>query len=110
MSRTFFPMNDTTDELRHALARTDDTMTQVIRRAGSGIDPDFERRLDNHQRCLRILLGGPEADVASDAIHAAKRVMTAADPAAPLAMLTMARETLATLVRRRIALADRQAA
>ena len=38
--------------------------------------------------------------VAADAIEAAKRVMSAADPAAPLLMLTMAQKTLNGVVRR----------
>lgn len=71
----------------------------VVAHAGGGLDPAFERRLDRHQRQLRALLG-EDADLASDAIEAARRVMTSADPAAPLLMLAMARDALARAVRR----------
>ena len=40
------------------------------------------------------------AAVTLDTIDAAKRVMTAADPAAPLLMLEMARQNLAAVIRR----------
>lgn len=96
-------MNIGADELLSELERTDATMAQVIRRAGRGCDPDFERRLDNHARSLRALLDGNAAAVATDTFDAAKRAMNAADPAAPLLMLEMARETLSAVVRRQAA-------
>ncbi|HEY0661587.1 MAG TPA: hypothetical protein VGD21_09765 [Lysobacter sp.] len=98
------------DELLHELARVDATMLQVIRRAGQGCGPDFERRLDTHARSLRALLGSDATDVVPDAVDAAKRVMTAADPSAPLLMLAMARDTLAAVVRRQAARATRKVA
>ncbi len=91
------------DSLREALARAETTFAEVLDRAGRGLDPLFERRLDQHQRQLRALLG-EDADVASDAIDAAKRVIGAADPGAPLLMLAMARETLASTVRRHLSM------
>lgn len=104
---THFPdnrrMNISADELRHELARIDATMTQAIRRAGRGLDPDFERRLDTHLRSLRAILGPDGVTAAADVIDAAKRAINAADPGAPLLMLAMARQTLAALVRRQIA-------
>jgi len=98
------------DELLLELARIDATMVQAIRRAGDGCGPDFERRLDTHARSLRTMLGPDSADVVTDAIDAAKRVMTAADPTAPLLMLAMARQTLAAVVRRQAARAPRRVA
>jgi hypothetical protein len=93
-------MNISADELRQELARTDATMLQVIRRAGRGSDPEFDRRLDAHVRSLRAMLDGSSLAVAIDAVDAARRVLEAADPAAPLLMLAMARENLAAVVRR----------
>ncbi|HEV8694479.1 MAG TPA: hypothetical protein VGQ93_09915 [Lysobacter sp.] len=100
----------TPDELLHALARLDAAMTQVVKRAGQGCGPDSERLLDAASRGLRALLGADSAQVVNDVIEAAKRVLTAADPSAPLLMLAMARETLATLVQRRAARATRKVA
>ncbi|QDH68694.1 hypothetical protein [Marilutibacter alkalisoli] len=104
-------MNDTIElqRLREAHARTEATFSQVRCRAGRGADPDFERRLDHHQRTLRGLLDD-DADLASAAISAAKRAMTAADPAAPLMMLEMAREALAHAIRRKFSGVNRHAA
>lgn len=98
------------DELLRELARIDATMALAIRRAGHGCGPDFERRLDTHARSLRAMLGAGSADVVTDVVDAAKRVMTAADPAAPLLMLAMARETLAAVVRRQAARVTRRVA
>ena len=93
-------MNFSSDELRDELARIDATMAIVVSRAGQGADPDFERRLDAHARSLRAMLGEDGAAVTLDTIDAAKRAMGAADPAAPLLMLAMARENLASVIRR----------
>ena len=100
----------TADELLHALARLDGAMLLVVRRAGQGCGPDCERHLDAASRGLRALLGSDAGDVVTDVIDAARRVLTAADPGAPLLMLTMARQTLATLVHRHAARATRQVA
>ena len=88
------------DELRDELGRIDDTLTMAVRRAGQGSDPEFERRLEAHGRSLRAMLDEDGAAVTLDTIDAAKRVMTAADPAAPLLMLEMARQNLAAVIRR----------
>lgn len=98
------------DELLHALARMDAAMAQVVRRAGEGCGPDCERRLDSSSRGLRALLGPDSTDVVTDVIEAARRVLTSADPAAPLMMLTMARQTLAAVVHRQAARATRKVA
>lgn len=92
--------NISADEYQQELSRTDATMIQVIRRAGSGSDPEFDRRLDAHVRSLRAILDPEGMVVALDTIEAAKRALDAADPAAPLMMLAMARENLAAVVRR----------
>ena len=61
------------------LARIDaDPGSHAPRRPG--FDPDFERQLDACLRSLRPMLGADDMTVAADAIEAAKRVMTAADP------------------------------
>jgi len=99
-------MHIAADELLQELARIDATMAQAIRRAGQGCDPDFERRLDAHARSLRVMLDVEGAGVAQDAIDAARRVMEAEDPAAPLLMLAMARTTLAAVVRRQATRSD----
>lgn len=88
------------DELYAELERIDATMQQVICRAGEGPMPDVERRLDTHMRSLRAMLGSEVASVVEDAVEAAKRVLMSAEPAAPLMMLAMARETLGAVLRR----------
>lgn len=100
----------TADELLHALARLDAAMALVVRRAGQGCGPDCERRLDSASRGLRILLGPDAGQVVTDVLDAARRVLTAADPGAPLLMLAMARQTLAALVHRHAARATRRVA
>ena len=96
--------------LREAHLHTESTLSLIRRRAGHGPDPRLERQLDHHQRMLRRLLAGTDADLATAAIDAAKRALTAADPAAPLLMLEMARDALAAGVRRHLAGPPRQAA
>lgn len=108
MNATYAPA--TSDELLDALARLDAAMALVVRRAGQGCGPDCERHLDGASRGLRTLLGPDASEVVGDVIEAARRVLTSADPAAPLMMLTMARRTLATLVHRHAARATRQVA
>ena len=93
-------MNIAADELLQDLVRIDDTLDEAVRRAGQGCAPDFERRLGAHLRSLRNMLGADDAEVAADAMEAAERVMNAADPAAPLLMLEMARGTLSAVIRR----------
>lgn len=100
----------TSDELLHALARVDAAMAQVVRRAGQGCGPDCERHLESASRGLRALLGADAGQVVSDVLEAARRVLTSADPSAPLLMLTMARQTLAAVVHRHAARATRQVA
>ncbi len=98
------------DELLHALARLDGAMATVVRRAGAGCGPDCERHLESASRGLRALLGPDDGQMVNDVLDAARRVLTAADPAAPLLMLTMARQTLAAVVHRHAARATRRVA
>lgn len=93
-------MTISANELQQELARTEATMIQVVRRAGRGTDPEFNRRLDRHARCLRAMLDADGLVVAMDTLEAARRAMDAADPAAPLLMLAMSRQNLAAVVRR----------
>ncbi len=93
-------MNFAADELLEELSRIDAVMGETVRRAGQGCGPDFERKLDSRIRSLRSMLNEDDLAVAIDAIEAAKRVMISADPAAPLMMLAMARQTLNGVIRR----------
>ena len=95
-------MNFTADELRQELAHAEATFDEAARCAGQGLEPLLERRLDAHLRSLRAMLAGDGATAAFDAVDAAKRAVDSAEPAAPLRMLAMARETLAAVARRRM--------
>jgi len=88
------------DELLVELERIEATLDDAARAAGQGCGPGFERRLGAHLRSLRNMLGADEMAVAEDAMEAAERVMNAADPAAPLMMLQLARNTLGAVIRR----------
>ena len=94
-------MDIAADELLEELARIEATLDEAARRAGEGCPPDFERRLVSHLRSLRSMLGPDDMSVADDAMEAAERAMTAAEPEAPLMMLAMARDNLAGVIRRR---------
>jgi hypothetical protein len=91
------------DELLDELARVEATLGEAARRGGQGCAPDFERRMQAHQRSLRSMLDADGVAVATDALEAAERVMVSADPAAPLLMLDIARATLRGLVQRQAA-------
>ncbi len=93
-------MDFAAEELMDELTRVNALIREATRRAGHGDDPDFERQLDACLRSLRPMLRADDMTVAADAIEAAKRVMSAADPAAPLLMLAMAQKTLNGVVRR----------
>ncbi|HEU4992296.1 MAG TPA: hypothetical protein VFT52_07400 [Luteimonas sp.] len=93
-------MDIAADELLIELDRIEATFDDAVRRAGQGCAPDFERRFGAHLRSLRSMLGPDDLTVAEDAMEAAERVMNAADPEAPLRMLSMARERLGALCRR----------
>lgn len=93
----------TADELLDALARVDREMEVVLRHAGKGCGPECERRLDSASRGLRALLGPDNAAVVNDVLEAAQRVLTSADPSAPILMLRLARQTLSAVVHRHAA-------
>ena len=88
------------EELLEELARVEATLSEAARRPGQGCSPEFERRMQAHQRSLRSMLDADGVAVAADALEAAERVMASADPAAPLLMLDMARATLRGFVQR----------
>jgi hypothetical protein len=93
-------MDFSADELKHELVEFDATMARAVRRAGCGPDPVLDRMLAGHVRVLRAMLDDDGAIAAEDAVDAARRAMDAAEPAAPLHMLAMAREILSAKVRR----------
>ena len=93
-------MHYTADELLLELARIETTLAEAVRRAGQGCSAEFRRRFDGHLRSLRSMLAPDDLAVAVDTLDAAQRVLEAADPAAPLLMLAMARDTLGGVVRR----------
>ena len=88
------------DELLAALARMDATLQAVRRAAGQGSTPELERELLGQLRCLRALLGPSSGDLVDDVGDAARRVLDAAEPDAPLMVLAMAQDMLASVVRR----------
>ena len=96
-------MDFSADELLLELEHFDASMARAISRAGRGVEPGLDRHLDAHVRVLRVMLDEDGAVAAMDAVEAARRAMDAADPAAPLHMLAMARETLLAKVRRHAA-------
>ena len=103
-------MDFSADELLLELDHFDATMASAIRRAGRGVEPAMDRHLAGHIRVLRAMLDQDGATAAMDAVEAARRAMESADPAAPLHMLAMARETLEAKLRRQAARAPGQRA
>ena len=91
------------DELLAALARMDAVLRAVRRAAGQGSTPELERALLAQLRCLHALTGSAAADVVEDVVDAARRVLDAAEPAAPMLVLEMAQRTLASMIRRQAA-------
>lgn len=103
-------MQDNHEYLHDALSRTDATLTEVVRRAGQGLEPELERQLDAHLRGLRAVLPDADASAAEATIEAAKRVADSAEPEAPLLMLAMARDHLTRVVHHRARSRRRRAA
>ncbi len=93
-------MDFTADELCQELDRFDATVARVVKGAGHGPDPVLDHLLSTHVRMLRLMLDEDGGNAALDAADAARRAMESADPAAPLLMLSMAREALTTKLRR----------
>ncbi len=99
-SATGAAMDFSAEELLQEMARFDATMARGIRCAGRGPDPVLDRLLAAHVRVMRAMLDEDGAIAAEDAADASRRAMDAAEPAAPLHMLAMARAILAAKVRR----------
>ena len=93
-------MDFTADELHQELDRLDATMARVVASAGHGPDPVLDRLLSTHVRVLKLMLDSDGGNAAVDAADAARRAMDSTDPAAPLLMLSMAREALTAKLRR----------
>jgi UTP:GlnB (protein PII) uridylyltransferase len=93
-------MDFAAEELMDELTRINSLMQEAVRHAGQGVIPELDGRLDACLRSLRPMLHADDFTVAADAIEAAKRVMSAADPSAPLLMLGMAQKTLTGVLRR----------
>lgn len=91
------------DELLAALARMETVLAAVRRNAGQGSSPEIERELMAQLRCLRALLGADSVAVVEDVVDAARRVLDASEPDAPLLVLAMAQHTLAAMIRRHAA-------
>lgn len=91
---------ETTDELLAALDRLGATLASVRRAAGQGLVPELERELQAHLRTLRATLDEDGGTLAEDIVDAARRVLEAADPSAPLKVLAMTEQTLSALARR----------
>lgn len=91
------------EELLAALARMEAAVHAVRSAAGQGNTPELERELQARQRCLRALLAAGSEQVVEDVVDAARRVLEAAAPEAPLLVLAMAWRSLASVVRRQAA-------
>ncbi|MGY4514652.1 hypothetical protein [Lysobacter sp. HA18] len=91
----------TADRLQQQHAYLEDGVAHALRRAGAGPDLVLERRLMGQAKLLQAMLSDRSAAQAvADVAEAARRVMDAAEPEAPVRMLALARENLARLVRR----------
>ena len=93
MSTSAFVVLDELDDLDTLLAET-------VRRAGHGPDARVARRLDAQARIVGVLVDDTVRGLIEDAVDAGKRVMDAADPAAPKLMLDVAQRNLLAAVRR----------
>jgi hypothetical protein len=93
-------MHYTPDQLHAELARFNASLRLVSRRAGRGLDYDFERTLDAHRRTLSDMLGPDGTPVVMDTIAAAKSALTASEPFHDLQAMARAQDTLGRLVRR----------
>lgn len=102
--------NLTADRLHQQHAYFEDGISHAVRRAGAGPDEVLERRLMGQVRALQAMFDDRAgAQAVADVAEAARRVMDAAEPEAPLHMLALARQQLARLVRRRAFALPRQA-
>lgn len=86
--------------LVHELDRLDATFEEAASRAGEGEDLAFARRAGAHLRRLADLLDTDAYAAAEQALDDARRVLDAAEPAAPLLMLEHSRARLSDTLRR----------
>ena len=86
--------------LAHELERLDATLDEAVGRAGEGEDLAFARRAGAHLRRLADLLDADAYAAAEQVLDDARRVLGAAEPAAPLLMLEYSRARLSDAVRR----------
>jgi len=94
----------------NALDDLDTLLVETVRRAGQGPDARVDRRLDAQARALRSMVDATVGDLVDEAVDAGKRVMDAADPAAPKLMLEVAQRNLLAAVRRYVRVVSLQQA
>lgn len=82
-----------------AFDRLDAALLSARRDAGGGCSPERERRLNACLRTLRPQLDDALAELAQEAVDAAKRALDSASPDAPLLTLTLAHDRLRAAVR-----------
>lgn len=82
------------------LERLDATLDEAVSRAGQGEDPRFARRAGAHLRRLADHLDPDAYAAAEQALEDARRLLDAAEPAAPLLMLEHSRARFADALRR----------
>lgn len=85
------------------LADFETLLAEASRRGGQDVEPRVERRLDAQARTVAALIDPASRRLVYETVEAAKRVMGAADPAAPRLMLEIARASLERAVRRQVA-------
>ncbi|MCE7032326.1 hypothetical protein LY625_06780 [Lysobacter sp. GX 14042] len=90
----------TANLLTRELERLDDTLDEAVSRAGQGEDPRFARRAGAHLRRLADYLDADAYAAAEQALEDARRLLDAAEPAAPLLMLEHSRARFADTLRR----------
>ena len=94
------PVSAGPGRLQQELDRFNASLGLVTRRAGRGLDYDFERRLDAHRRMLSDMLGPDGTPLVMDTVIAAKSALNASEPFHDLQAMARAQETLGRLVRR----------
>lgn len=94
----------------NALDDLDTLLAEAVRRAGHGPDARVDRRIDAQARVLHAMVDTAVGALIDDAVDAGKRVMDAADPAAPKLMLDVAQRNLLAAVRRYVRVVSLQQA
>lgn len=80
----------------------DTLLAEAVRRAGTGPDMRVYRRISAQARQLSALLPVPLHRLVDEAADAGKRLMDAAETAAPQLMLEVAQRNLLAAVRRHV--------